>query len=86
MRGERADVLTERAGGLLRNRSGGVRSRVFLAALGCACGLLALSPGEVRAAGPSFIGPFTPDPKPLATTVPLNGDVNPYGIATVPAT
>jgi hypothetical protein len=45
---------------------------------------LALSPAFARAAGP-FIAPFAPNPPPLATTVPPNGDVNPYGIVTVPA-
>ena len=32
-----------------------------------------------------FIAPFRPNPSPLATTVPSNGDVNPYGIVTVPS-
>ncbi|MGB0094990.1 MAG: hypothetical protein WBP81_20950 [Solirubrobacteraceae bacterium] len=27
-----------------------------------------------------FIAPFRPNPSPLATTVPSNGDVNPYGM------
>ena len=35
------------------------------------------------AAGSSFIGPFNTI-KTIASTVPRNGDVNPYGMAVVP--
>lgn len=37
------------------------------------------------AASSSFIGSFAPNPPPIASTVPPNGDVNPYGIVTVPS-
>jgi hypothetical protein len=40
--------------------------------------------GSARAAAAPFIGPFAPNPAPIASTVPANGDVNPYGIVTVP--
>jgi hypothetical protein len=46
---------------------------------------LALGAASARAAGSPFIAPFTPNPPPLATTVPPNGDQNPYGIVPVPA-
>jgi hypothetical protein len=51
-----------------------------LAGLGA---LLALGAASAQAA--PFIAPFVPDPGPLATTVPANGDINPYGIVTVPS-
>lgn len=54
--------------------------RASLAALVCACASLA--PGVASAQAAPFITGFTPTT--LATTVPPNGDVNPYGIATVP--
>jgi len=41
--------------------------------------------GQVCAAAPSFIGPLNTI-KELASTVPANGDVNPYGVAIVPVT
>jgi sugar lactone lactonase YvrE len=56
------------------------RAAVFVA--GCLGALLAA--GTASAHATSFIGPFTPNPSPIATTVPANGDVNPYGIVTVP--
>lgn len=37
-----------------------------------------------RATAAPFTGAFTPNPPPLASTVPSNGDENPYGIVTVP--
>jgi hypothetical protein len=40
--------------------------------------------GSARAAGP-FIGPFN-SVQTLASTVPKNGDVNPYGVAVAPVT
>jgi hypothetical protein len=51
--------------------------------LGIAVGLLAASFGQ--AAAQPFIGPFTTTST-LSTTVPANGDVNPYGVAVVPTT
>lgn len=56
--------------------------RASLLAASCLCGLLALGAASAQAA--PFIGPFAPNPAPIATTVPSNGDVNPYGIVTVP--
>jgi NHL repeat len=53
--------------------------RAVLSALACLCGLLALGAASAQAA---FITGFTPTT--LASTVPKNGDVNPYGIVTVP--
>ncbi len=53
--------------------------RAFLPAFVCLCGWLALGAASAQAA---FITGFTPTT--LATTVPNNGDVNPYGIVTVP--
>jgi hypothetical protein len=38
-------------------------------------------PGSARA---QFIGPLTPSP--VGTTIPTNGDINPYGVAIVPNT
>jgi hypothetical protein len=43
-----------------------------------------LALGAARASAAPFIGPFAPNPAPIASTVPSNGDVNPYGIVTVP--
>jgi hypothetical protein len=48
----------------------------------CACGGLGL--GAAAAQAMPFISNLQPNPSPIATTVPLNGDVNPYGIVTVP--
>ncbi len=56
------------------------RAAVFAA--GCLGALLAT--GAASAQASPFIGPFVPNPSPIATTVPANGDVNPYGIVTVP--
>jgi hypothetical protein len=44
---------------------------------------LALAPAVASAAGGSFIGHFTTISA-VASTVPTNGDVNPYGVAVVP--
>src|SRR5438445_5771728 len=49
-----------------------------------AAALLALTPLEVAAAS-TFIGPFN-SVQTLASTVPNNGDVNPYGVAVAPVT
>jgi len=53
---------------------------VILPTLVCLCGLLTLGAAGAQAA--PFIAGFSPTT--LATTVPSNGDVNPYGIVTVP--
>src|SRR5579863_4910190 len=52
----------------------------FVLALAFAAGL----PGGAGAAS-SFIGAFNHNAT-IASTVPSNGDVNPYGVAVVPAT
>ncbi|HJS95973.1 MAG TPA: hypothetical protein VJ741_17050 [Solirubrobacteraceae bacterium] len=60
-------------------------TRARLAAVivgGCLGALLAAGAASAHAA--PFIAPFVPSPSPIATTVPANGDVNPYGIVTVP--
>ncbi len=44
--------------------------------------VLVFAPVLASASGPSFIGPLTVTPGP--STVPANGDVNPYGVAVVP--
>src|ERR1700722_12218187 len=44
--------------------------------------MLALTPVLANAGSKSFIGPLTVTPGP--STVPANGDVNPYGVAVVP--
>ena len=54
-------------------------STTIAAALACA----ALTPGAASAFDHPFIGQFHTITS-LGTTVPANGDVNPYGIATVP--
>ena len=54
---------------------------LVLACLGTAVGF-ALAPAGVAGAG-SFIGPFN-GVQTLASTVPKNGDINPYGVAVVP--
>src|ERR1700678_4355340 len=45
--------------------------------------IVAMAAGTAGAADPSFIGPFNTVTT-ISTTVPANGDVNPYGIARVP--
>jgi hypothetical protein len=60
-------------------------TRARLAAVfvgGCLGALLVAGAASAHAA--PFIAPFAPNPSPIATTVPANGDVNPYGIVTVP--
>src|SRR5579871_5982794 len=44
--------------------------------------MLALTPILASASGNSFIGTLTVTPGP--STVPANGDINPYGVAVVP--
>jgi len=56
--------------------------RASIAAFSSLGALLAVGAAGAQAA--PFIGPFAPNPPPIATTVPKNGDVNPYGIVTVP--
>lgn len=56
--------------------------RALLVALASLGGCLAVGVASAQAA--PFIAPFQPNPSPIATTVPRNGDVNPYGIVTVP--
>src|SRR5690242_6098965 len=46
---------------------------------------LALSPSVARAGVSSFIGPFN-TVSTIGSTVPPNGDVNPYGVAVIPRT
>jgi hypothetical protein len=48
------------------------------------CAALAFSPILAHAGSKSFIGPLTVTPG--VSTVPANGDVNPYGVAIVPVT
>ena len=68
-----------------RARSLPPRARAgVLIALACLGAWLALGAGRASAA--PFIGSFAPNPAPMASTVPSNGDVNPYGIVTVPRT
>jgi hypothetical protein len=52
------------------------------AAVAVGAGLAMMAPASASASPPSFIGPFT-HLKNIASTVPANGDVNPYGVAVV---
>ena len=61
----------------------GRQARLGLLALASLCGL-ALWLAASASASPSFIGSFSMNGT-LASTVPKNGDVNPYGVAVVPA-
>src|SRR5271168_1848433 len=54
-----------------------------VAKVGMTLFIVAMAAGTARAADPSFIGPFN-TVSTISTTVPVNGDVNPYGIARVP--
>ena len=45
--------------------------------------ILALSATPALASGPTFVGMF-PSNSMIASTVPANGDINPYGVAVVP--
>ena len=61
------------------------RPRVGAAAVALTCFAVALmlfSPAKAHAAA-AFIGPFN-NVQTIASTVPKNGDVNPYGVAVVP--
>ena len=64
-----------------------VRPRPLAAALALAClgaAGIATAPAAAAAPGP-FIGPFN-TVQTLTSTVPKNGDVNPYGVAVAPVT
>lgn len=65
------------------------RRFIYLLAPGSLVGLLALTlallPTLASASGSSFIGQFHTIST-IASTVPANGDVNPYGVAIVPTT
>jgi NHL repeat len=65
-----------------RARLAAAGRRAVLPTLGCLCGWFTFGAATAQAA--PFIGPFMPNPPAIATTVPANGDVNPYGIVTVP--
>jgi hypothetical protein len=60
------------------------RSRTHLLGVGALAALLALLPSLARADS-SFIGAFH-TVSTIASTVPANGDVNPYGVAVAPVT
>jgi len=60
-------------------------TRVSAAAVGAAAlAVFAIVPAAQAGGSSSFIGPFTHNDQ-IASTVPANGDVNPYGVAVVPA-
>jgi len=63
------------------------RPRLFAAAVALGClGGAGIATAQAAAAAPgSFIGPFN-TVQTLASTVPKNGDVNPYGVAVAPVT
>ena len=65
-----------------RARRGATGRRAVLPTLVCLCGWFAL--GAASAQARPFIQGFMPNPPAIATTVPGNGDVNPYGIVSVP--
>jgi len=65
-----------------RARVGAAGRRAVLPTLACLCGWFGFGAGAAGAQPPSFIAGLTPSTQ--ATTVPRNGDVNPYGIVTVP--
>ncbi len=61
-----------------------MKSFRFCCLTACAAAVMVLVPLRANASG-SFIGPFTKTTH-LASTVPANGDINPYGVAVVPRT
>ena len=71
---------TSGAGSVSRLSSRAGRSAGLSLATLCAC----LAVGVTGAEAKPFIATFTPNPPPIASTVPTNGDENPYGIVTVP--
>jgi hypothetical protein len=73
--------ISRAPGGRARLKAG----RGLLMSLGVfvgTCGGLGL--GAAAAQAMPFIANLQPNPSPIATTVPMNGDQNPYGIVTVP--
>src|ERR1700730_16348166 len=73
---ERFDESSRRRGGLMRTNV--VLSTKLMLGVGVGVALLLL-PAAVMAQGP-----FLPGPVEVVSTVPPNGDVNPYGVAFVP--
>jgi len=70
----------------MRTRQSLARPRVVAAAVVLPCfaaALMLFSPAKAHAAT-TFIGPFN-NVQTIASAVPKNGDVNPYGVAVVPA-
>ncbi len=61
----------------------GRRLAATLSVAGCLCGLLALAAIPAQASPGAFISAFSTTTT-LASTVPANGDQNPYGIVVVP--
>ena len=60
-------------------------TRASAVAVGAAAlAAFAIVPAAQAGVSSSFIGPFTHNDQ-IASTVPANGDVNPYGVAVVPA-
>ncbi len=59
-------------------------NKLFRFAAVLLAGILALVPSLALASDSSFIGPFN-TVSTIASTVPANGDVNPYGIVVVPS-
>ena len=59
-----------------------VLTTAVTAAVAVGAGLAMMAPASASASPPSFIGSFT-HLKNIASTVPANGDVNPYGVAVV---
>jgi hypothetical protein len=53
--------------------------------VGVLAAVLAIMPSLALASGGSYIGQFT-HIRTIASTVPANGDINPYGVAVVPTT
>jgi hypothetical protein len=58
------------------------KSRALYTALAFGLVLMLLLPGMASAGGGGFIGPLTHNDL-IASTVPANGDINPYGVAVV---
>jgi hypothetical protein len=60
-----------------------MKVRIFFLRTSVLAALIALCPALLHATDPSFIGGLKVHK--VASTVPANGDVNPYGVAVVPA-
>jgi hypothetical protein len=73
---------TSRAPGGRARLKAGRRLGLSVALLISACGGLGIAAAAAQAK--PFISNLAPNPAPIATTVPMNGDQNPYGIVTVP--